>query len=155
MRKWLNHQPFSATIEENTKKEGFLMANEKIQRPDAGMVQSMMDSAARIDRKMQEVCHSEEPQRHSAIQAAQRLYDDRIRKALEQMDVEHINNGKQGIRVGLLRSRGVENVWQVSRMSYREICDIDGLGEQSAMKIRDIVRQIEEIPKPLSESASR
>ena len=123
------------------------MANEKIQRPDAGMVQSMMDSAARIDRKMQEVRHSEEPQRHSAIQAAQRLYDDRIRKALEQMDVEHINNGKQGIRVGLLRSQGVQNVWQVSRMSYREICDIDGLGEQSAMKIRDIVRQIEENTK--------
>ena len=123
------------------------MANEKIQRPDAGMIQSMMDSAARIDAKLQEVCQSEEPHRRAAQQAALQLYNDRIRKAMEQMDVEHINNGKQGIRVGLLRSQGVQNVWQVSRMSYREICDIDGLGEQSAMKIRDIVRQIEENTK--------
>lgn len=123
------------------------MANEKIQRPDAGMIRSMIDSASRIDGKLQQVHLSEEAHRRAAQEAARRLYDHRVRKELEQMDVEHINNGKQGIRVGLLRSHGVENVWQVSRMSYREICDIDGLGEQSAMKIRDIVRQIEENTK--------
>ena len=133
--------------EENAKKKVTTMANEKIQRPDAGMVRSMIDSASRIDGKLQQVHLSEEAHRRAAQQAALQLYNDRIRKALEQMDVEHINNGKQGIRVGLLRSHGVENVWQVSRMSYREICDIDGLGEQSAMKIRDIVRQIEENTK--------
>ena len=118
------------------------MGNEKILRPDSGAVKAMMEAAARIDGKLQQVCASEEPQRRAAQEAARRLYDDRIRETLEQMDVEHLNKGKQGIRVGLLRSNGVETVWQASRMSFQQICDIDGLGEQSALKIQDIVKQI-------------
>ena len=118
------------------------MKTEKINRPDSGTVKAMIEVANRIDAKLQEVLSSEDLQRRAAQEAAQRLYDDRIRKALEEMDVEHINNGKQGIRTGLLRSAGVDNVWQVSTMTYRQICDIEGLGEQSARKILDIVKQI-------------
>jgi superfamily II DNA or RNA helicase len=102
----------------------------------------MMETGSRIDAKLQEICASEEAQRRSARMTAQQLCEDRIREELEQMDVEHINNGRQGIRVGLLRNAGVDNVWQASRLSFRQICDIDGLGEQSALKIRDIIQQI-------------
>lgn len=120
------------------------MAKEKILRPDSGRVQQMMEMASRIDGKLGEVGASEENHRRIVQQAAQNLFDQRVRAALEQMDVEHINKAKQGIRVGLLRSAGVETVWQVSRMSFRQICDIDGLGEQSAMKIQETVKQITE-----------
>ena len=123
------------------------MAKEKLVRPDSGAVKSMIEAATRIDSKLQAVCASEEPQRRIAQEAAQHLFDDRVREALEQMDVEHINNGKQGIRVGLLRSSGVNNVWQASQLTYRQICDIDGLGEQSAAKIRDIIKQIQKNTK--------
>jgi len=118
------------------------MGKEKILRPDPGMVKSMMETASRIDAKLQQVQSSDDPQRRAAQEAAQRLYDDRIQKTLEQMDVEHLNNSKQGLRVGLLRSNGVENVWQASKLSFQQICDIDGLGEQSALKIRDTIQQI-------------
>ena len=118
------------------------MGKEKIVRPDAGTVKAMLETASRIDTKLQEVCASEAPQRKAAQTAARNLMDDRVREVLEQMDVEHINNGKQGIRVGLLRDNGIENVWQASQLSYRQICDMDGLGEQSAQKIRDLVKQI-------------
>ena len=118
------------------------MGKEKILRPDSGTVKAMMETASRIDAKLQQIAASEDPQRRRAQEAAQRLYDDRIREELEAMDVEHINKGKQGIRVGLLRSNGVETVWQTSRLSFQQICDIDGLGEQSALKIRDTVGQI-------------
>ena len=118
------------------------MGKDKILRPDSGTVKAMMETASRIDAKLRQICDSEDAQRRRAQEAAQRLYDDRIREALETMDVEHINKGKQGIRVGLLRSSGVENVWQASRLSFQQICDIDGLGEQSALKIRDTVKQI-------------
>ena len=118
------------------------MGKERILRPDSGTVKAMMETASRIDAKLQQIAASEEPQRRKTQEAAQRLYDDRIREELEAMDVEHINKGKQGIRVGLLRSSGVETVWQASRLSFQQICDIDGLGEQSALKIRDIIQQI-------------
>ena len=118
------------------------MGKEKILRPDSGAVKAMMETASWIDAKLQQIANSEDPQRRRAQEAAQRLYDDRIREELEAMDVEHINKGKQGIRVGLLRTSGVETVWQASRLSFQQICDIDGLGEQSALKIRDTVEQI-------------
>lgn len=82
-----------------------------------------------------------------AQQAAQALYDDRIRTALEQMDVEHINRGKQGIRVGLLREGGIENIWQLSQKSFQELSSIDGLGDQSVRKIQDTVKGIVENTK--------
>lgn len=118
------------------------MGKEKIARPDSGVVKAMLETASRIDAKLQEVCASETPLRKAAQTAAQSLMDDRVREVLEQMDVEHLNNGKQGIRVGLLRDNGIETVWQASQLSYRQICDLDGLGEQSAQKIRDLIKQI-------------
>jgi len=118
------------------------MGKEKIVRPDSETVKSMMDTVSMIDAKLQTISSSEDEHRKSAQKAAQTLYDTRIREALEEMDIEHINKGKQGIRVSLLSDAGIENVWQASKLSLREICDIDGLGEQSAMKILDIVKKI-------------
>lgn len=118
------------------------MAKEKIVRPDAGKVKAMVAQAAGIDARAQQICASKDAQWQAVRAAAGRLYDGRIRAALEEMDVEHINNGKQGIRVSLLRDAGLQNVWQVSEVSLQQLCAIDGVGEQSARKIRDIVQQI-------------
>ena len=118
------------------------MGNEKIRRPDAGELKAMMAAASRIDDKLGEVVSSQDPQRTHAQSCARALFDDRVKKALEEMDVEHINKAKQGIRVNLLREAGVENIYQLSCMSFRQICDIDGLGEQTAGKIQETVKQI-------------
>ena len=118
------------------------MAKEKIKRPDSNLVNAMLEKAVQIDAKLREIGDSEKQQRQAAKKAAGQLYNARTREALEQMDVEHINKGKQGIRVSVLRDAGVENVYQVSQMSFRQICDLEGLGEQSARKIQETVKQI-------------
>ena len=123
------------------------MAKEKLTRPDAQDTKRMIEMAARIDRRLKAVLDEEAIQRQAAQQAAQSLYNHRIRETLEDMDIEHINKAKQGIRVSLLRDAGVQNVYQVSRMSFQQICDIDGLGDQSAWKIIDTVKQIVENTK--------
>ena len=118
------------------------MAKDKILRPEAAEVKAMVAEAERIDAGLEAMQNSEKDQRRAAQQAAQALYDDRICKALTEMDVEHINRGKQGIRVGLLRDNGIENVWQLSRKSFQQLNSIDGLGEQSVRKIQDTVKGI-------------
>lgn len=123
------------------------MAKEKLTRPDAQDTKRMIEMAARIDGRLKAVLDEEAIQRQAAQQAAQSLYNHRIRETLEDMDIEHINKAKQGIRVSLLRDAGVQNVYQVSRMSFQQICDIDGLGDQSAWKIIDTVKQIVENTK--------
>lgn len=123
------------------------MAKEKMARPDSQMLKNMTALASRIDGRLKEIIDMEPSQRRNAQASAQALFDDRMRLALEDMDIEHVNKAKQGIRVGLLRSAGIMNVYQASRMSFQQICDIDGLGEQSAWKIQDTVKQIVENTK--------
>ncbi|MBQ8164820.1 MAG: DEAD/DEAH box helicase [Clostridia bacterium] len=118
------------------------MANEKLNRPNSNKIKSMIENAARIDARLREIIESEHIQRSTAQEAAQNLFDERVRSELESMDIEHINRAKQGIRVSLLRDAGIQNVYQASKLTFSQICDIDGLGEQSAGKIREIIDQI-------------
>lgn len=123
------------------------MAKEKILRPEASAVKAMIREAKRIDEGLHALQSTERSQRRAAQQAAQALYDDRIRKALEEMDVEHVNHGRQGIRVSALRENGIENVWQLSKMNVQQLCALDGLGEQTARKIQETVKGIVENTK--------
>ncbi|MBQ7345387.1 MAG: DEAD/DEAH box helicase [Oscillospiraceae bacterium] len=118
------------------------MTRERFDRPDGKIVKSMMETATRIDGRLRDVVGQEVGQRRCAQDAAQALFDERVRSALEEMDVEHINKGKQGIRIQLLRDAGFLNVYQVSGLSFQRLCAIDGLGERSAEKILGIVREI-------------
>lgn len=115
------------------------MASEKLNRPD---IRPLLDAARQADTRLGGISTSENALRTAARNAAQALYESRVQRTLEGMDIEQINKSKQGIRISLLRDAGIQNVWQASKLSYRAICDIDGLGEQSAAKIQETVRQI-------------
>ena len=120
-------------------KEVISMAKEKLERPQ---VRQLLIDAARADERISAISAAEDSLRTTARNAAQALYEGRVRRTLEEMDIEQVNKSKQGIRVSLLREAGINNVWQASTLSYQAICAIDGLGEQSAEKIRETVRQI-------------
>ena len=123
------------------------MAKEKILRPESAEIKKMIAEATRIDAGLLAMQNTETNQRRAAQKAAQALYDDRIRKALEEMDIEHINRGKKGIRTGLLRDNGIENIWQLTQKSYQQLNGIEGLGDQSVRKIQDTVEDIVENTK--------
>ena len=123
------------------------MEKEKILQPEASMVKGLIAEATRIDAGLHAMQNTETQHRRDAQKAAQALYDDRVRKALEEMEIEHINRGKQGIRVNLLRSQGIENIWQLSQKSFQQLNNIDGLGEQSVRKIQDTLKGIVENTK--------
>lgn len=119
------------------------MAN-RIGKLDYARIRQMTQQAQTTLDRYRKVVGQERFQQQKVHDCAQAVFDDRMRQALEAMEVEQLNKGRQGLRVSLLREAGIENVWQVSQMSYRQICDIDGLGEQSAGKIRSIIDQITE-----------
>ena len=118
------------------------MAN--ISRPDA---KTLIVKANAQLAGFKAVIDSEGAERESVRLKAQALFDDRLKTALEAMEVEHLSKGKQGIRVALLREKGYTNMWQVSKLSYSQICGIEGLGQQSATKILDITKQTVENTK--------
>ncbi len=123
------------------------MEKEKVLRPESAEVKALIAEALRVDSGLRAMQDTDKKHHIALQQAAEALYNDRIQSALEEMDIEHINKGKQGIRVSLLRSNGITNIYQLSQKSFQELSSIDGLGEQSVWKIQDTVKQIVENTK--------
>lgn len=118
-----------------------------MERPDSSLVKELTSKANAQLAGFKSVIDSESNEREVVRVKAQALFDDRLKTALEAMEVEHLSKGKQGIRVALLRDKGYTNMWQVKDLSFSQICAIEGLGEQSARKILDITRQTVENTK--------
>ncbi|MBR6649877.1 MAG: DEAD/DEAH box helicase family protein [Clostridia bacterium] len=123
------------------------MEDKKIVKPDVKLAKELINEASAIDAKLYALRDSERQQRREAQSFATKLYEERINEMLRNMDVDHVNKSKQGIRVSLLRDAGFDNVLQLSQASYQKICSIQGIGEQSARKIVDTVKQIIENTK--------
>ncbi|MBQ7386456.1 MAG: DEAD/DEAH box helicase [Ruminococcus sp.] len=115
-----------------------------IERPEA---KDLISRAGAQLAGFKTVIDSESAEREAVRIKAQALFDDRLKTSLEAMEVEHLAKGKQGIRVALLRDKGYTNMWQVSKLTYSQICGIEGLGQQSATKILDITKQTVENTK--------
>ena len=118
------------------------MAKEKLIRPDPGRVKELLALAQQTEKQLKKILDSEQSYKEAAQKAAQALFDDRLRKTLETMDVDHINRAKQGIRVSALKDAGIDNIWKLSRLSEDEICRVEGLGEQTAKKIKETLEEI-------------
>lgn len=114
---------------------------------DRSQIKSLIKRATDLDAAYKKVIDSESEQIMSVRKAAQALYDDRLKTALESMDTEHLAKGKQGIRVSLFTDAGIKNIWQLSRMSYAQIEAIKGVGAQTAQKVTETVKQIVENTK--------
>lgn len=108
------------------------------QKPVYKEVKQMVQAVLKVDAQLVKF-GEEEPLRKLAVrQAAERVWQESIRKTLESMDIEELNRQKLGLRLSVLREAGIENIWQVSQMSLVQLTDLDGIGEQSAKKIREI-----------------
>lgn len=114
-----------------------------IERPDSGLVKELSSKANAQLAGFKAVIDSEAAELENVRIKAQALYDDRYKTALEAIEVEHLANSKQGLRVSLLRDKGYTNLWQLKSMTFSQICAIPGLGEQSAKKIIELVKQID------------
>ncbi|MDO4418929.1 MAG: DEAD/DEAH box helicase [Ruminococcus sp.] len=115
------------------------MAN--MERPDSALVKELAAKANAQLAGFKAIIDSESIEREAVRIKAQALFDDRLKTALEAIEVEHLARGKQGIRVALLREKGYTNMWQISKLGFSQICAIEGLGEQSARKILDIAKE--------------
>ena len=75
-----------------------------------------------------------------------KIYDELLAsqsiQILKSLDIEKINIDKNGIRVGNLKNAGIQNIYQVTGMSYEALCSIKGIGESSAYKIFNNARII-------------
>ena len=81
------------------------MAN--VERPE---VKNLISTAKKQLEDFKNIIDSESKEQEAVRLFAQALFDDRLKTSLEEMDVEHLSKGKQGIRVALLRNKGYTNM---------------------------------------------
>lgn len=111
-------------------------------KPDYKQTKSLIAKAYDIDSKLKNSINSQREEVSAVRSCADNFYKERLRSTLESLDVDMLSQGKQGIRVFNLRNAGINNIYQLSQMSYPRIEAISGIGAQGAKKIYETTNQI-------------
>lgn len=111
-------------------------------KPDKKIIKQNIKRTEQQDRWIKSALDGEREEIAQLRKAADQFLNAKYQSALESMDVEMLSQSKQKIRISYLRSAGIDNIWQLSRMSRQQIEDLDGIGAQGAAAIYDLTKQI-------------
>ena len=111
-------------------------------KPDHHEIKKLIDHACAIDSKLRGALDIQRSEITAVRRAADAFYAAKLQSALEELDVEILAQGKQGIRVSYLKSAGISNIFQLSQMSRTQLDALEGIGTQGAAKIRETTKQI-------------
>ena len=111
-------------------------------KPDKKQIKNAIKQAKEIDNRLKAAIDAEKEEITRLRREADAFYNAKLQAVLEDMDVEMLSQGKQKIRVSYLRSNGINNIWQLSKLSRQKLDAIDGIGTQGAAKIYDLTKQI-------------
>lgn len=111
-------------------------------KPDRKQIKTNIKQTSKIDNWLKTALDEEKNELAQLRKAADQFLEARFQETLQEMDVEMLSQGKQKIRVSYLRSAGIENMWQLSKLTRQQLEALDGIGAQSAAKIHDLTKQI-------------
>ncbi len=117
------------------------------QKPDKKLIKAYIQQTQLADSRLKTAVEGEREDLILLRKTADTFLSARIQASLEEMDVDILSQGKQKIRVSYLRSAGINNMWQLSRMSRPQIEALDGIGPQGAASIYELSKQIVEHAK--------
>ncbi len=79
------------------------------------------------------------------LNAIIKFYDEIIftntQKLLENISVDEFTKSKKGVRVAALKENSIENMAQLNLMTFKQLCDLPGIGEDNAENIQEIVKE--------------
>ena len=107
-----------------------------IARPDRGRARAVLKEAEQLWGRLSGILASRQTAREDVFRAARDKLHQSAMAELTKLDVDTLNAAKQGIRVSALRKAGVQNLGQLYGFSVGRITGIDGIGQQTALKIK-------------------
>lgn len=113
-----------------------------IERPNKKELRQTLAVMSQLHKSLSEISGSAEAVRKAVRQNAGDIKHELTLEALREIGVDTLNANKSGIRVSLLKNAGLENVAQVYQMSTRRLTNINGIGDDSAAKIKAMARII-------------
>ncbi|MDR1794736.1 MAG: DEAD/DEAH box helicase [Erysipelotrichaceae bacterium] len=115
---------------------------DKLQRPDRQTAKQNLKNITSLVNALQSVLKSEKVLCTRTLGVSESLRKLCALQELKDMDIELLNANKEGIRLSALRHYGIQSIYQLYGRPIRVIMDIEGIGEQSAIKIKHIVDEI-------------
>ncbi len=112
--------------------------SEKITRPDYSLIKNEIRQLIKHDIQLKKIIDNESIFRTELRKAIPAYTEELIKNTLEDIDIEQLNSDKQGIRISALKNAGIDNLYQLSQLSQKQIDTIEGIGEQTAVKVKSI-----------------
>lgn len=112
----------------------------KYTRPDKASLEAAVSAAAQADKQYQYVADVAQDYRRQILREYRAEKKEAVHELLKKIGVEELNRQKQGIRVSLLKSAHLENIYQVLCAGRQRLVNINGIGEAGADKIMKIAR---------------
>lgn len=112
----------------------------KYTRPDKASLEAAVSAAAQADKQYQYVADVAQDYRRQILREYRAEKKEAVHELLKKISVEELNRQKQGIRVSLLKSAHLENIYQVLCAGRQRLVNINGIGEAGADKIMKIAR---------------
>lgn len=111
-------------------------------KPDYKQAKELINSAYQIDSKLRASFDSQRGEIAAVRKAADAFYINKVNSALMGLDVDILSQSKQGIRVAQLRKAGINNIYDLSKLSRPQIESLEGIGTEGAKKIWETAQQI-------------
>ena len=113
-------------------------------KPDKRQIKDLIKKAQAIDIRLKNAIDLQKSEIADVRMAADAFFNDRFKSALVNMDIDILAQGRQGIRVSYLRKAGINNIWELSRMTAQHIEALEGIGAQGAERISKLTDEIVE-----------
>ena len=114
--------------------------SQKIERPDKHELRRVIQEATEIHNSLSAIAASHKTVQQAIRKQTEALLHDSALREMALIQIDALNADKQGIRISALKRAGITNMYQVYNMSAREIMGINGIGEQTAYKIKEIAQ---------------
>ena len=124
---------------ENAHRQVITPMSNPLLRPDQGRAKAVLGAAEGLWWHLSGILDSRRAAQDDIARHAQDLLHKSAMAELGKLDIDTLNAAKQGIRVSALRKAGVQHLGQLYGLSLGRITHIDGIGEQTALKIKATV----------------
>ncbi len=111
-------------------------------KPDANQVKSCISELSLLLNQLNSI-ETAAPKLESAFQQAlSQAKQKPLRDALSKISVDELARDKLNVRLSALHEAGIKNLWQLYEMPEHNIIRIEGIGEQSAQRIKNTVNEL-------------
>jgi len=109
---------------------------------DKKEVKLLTARAVSIDKFLYEAVNSERAETSEIKKSADVFFREKFKEELCSMDIDMLLQGKSGIRTAPLKNAGINNIYELSKLSMSRLDAINGIGDKGAVKIHELTRQI-------------